>query len=132
MRYLVKAKLKPGKRDDLLQAIDREELGRGSVAGDEYLHDMAHARQLADHTVCWIETCFCPTPLEEERPYWEEYFELLQIKNAHNRQRCQDLNGTQAWACCDCDCTKRLEAKMKNWGRRFIAELRASNQKPDE
>jgi len=98
MRYLVKAKLKQGKRRDLLMAIDRKELGRGSIAGGEYLHDMTHARQLADNTVCWVEACFCPTPLEEERPYWEEYFELLRIKNAHNRQRCQDLNGTQPWA----------------------------------
>ena len=120
MRYLVKAKLKQGRLRKLLRAIDQKELGRGSVAGDEYLHDMAHARQLADNTVCWVETCFCPTPLEEERPYWEEYFDLLQIKNAHNPRHCQDLNGTQSWACCDCDCTRRLEAKMKEWGQPFL------------
>ena len=132
MRYLVKAKLKPGKRRDLLQAIDHEELGRGSVAGDEYLHDMAHARQLEDHTVCWIETCFCATPLAEERPYWEEYFELVQIKNAHNRRRCEDLNGTRPWACCDCDCTKRLEAKLQDLGQQFLPTLRAASNKNEK
>ncbi len=125
MRYFVKAKLKPGKERELLQAINQEKLGMGSIAGDEYLCDMAHARQLEDDTVCWVEVCFCQTPLEEERPYWEEYFQLLQIKNAHSRRRCQDLNGTQPWACCDCDCTKRLETKMAKWGHRFLPALQA-------
>jgi hypothetical protein len=126
MRYLVKAKLKQDKRRDLLRAIDQKELGRGSVAEGEYLHDMAQARQLEDNTVCWVETCFCPTPLEEERPYWEEYFELLRIKNAHNPRRCQDLNGSHPWACCDCDCTKHLEAKMQDWGQQFLPVLRTA------
>jgi len=40
MRYLVKARLKPGKQRPLLRAIEEEKLGAGSVAGDEYLHDM--------------------------------------------------------------------------------------------
>ncbi len=126
MRYLVKAKLKPGKECPLLRAIEEEKLGAGSIAGDEYLHDMAQARQLDDATICWVEVCFCPTPLQEERPYWEEYFELLQIKNAHDRRRCRDLNGTEPWACCDCDCTKRLESKMEKWGQKFMPALRAT------
>jgi hypothetical protein len=126
MRYLVKAKLKRGKEGPLLRAIDQEKLGAGSIAGDEYLHDMAQARQLDDETVCWVEVCFCRTPLEEERPYWEEYFELLQIKNAHDRRRCRDLNGAEPWACCDCDCTKRLEGEMEKWGQKFLLALRAT------
>jgi hypothetical protein len=129
MRYLVKARLKHGKRRELVRAIDTKELGRGSVAGGEYVDDMTQARELADDTVCWVETCFCPTPLEEERPFWEEYFELLRIKNAHDPQRCRDLNGTEPWACCDCDCTKRLEEKMQSWGRPFVASLRAASSK---
>jgi hypothetical protein len=40
MRYLVKARVKPGQQDGLLKAIDDEELGKGSIAGDEYLRDM--------------------------------------------------------------------------------------------
>lgn len=127
MRYLVKAKLKPGKARPLLRAIEEEKLGAGSIAGDEYLHDMAQARRLDDETVCWVEVCFCQTPLAEERPYWEEYFELLQIKNAHARRRCRDLNGTEPWACCDCDCTKRLEGKIGKWGQKFLPALRAAS-----
>jgi hypothetical protein len=124
MRYLVKARLKNGKRAALMNAINNRTLGLGSVAGGEYLRDMNHARQLEDGMVCWVEVCYCATPLEEEIPYWEEYFELVQIKNAHARDKCKDLNGTEYWACSTCDCTQRLEATMESWGDLFIGQLR--------
>lgn len=125
MRYLVKARLKDGKREALLKAIENRTLGLGSIAGGEYLRNMAEARQLEDGMVCWVEVCYCYTPLQEERPYWEEYFELVQVKNAHARDKCKDLNGTEYWACSSCDCTERLEAVMETWGDLFIHELRA-------
>lgn len=80
MRYLVRARLRTGRARALLGAILDRSLGRGSVAGGEYLRNMAAARQLDDGTVRWVQVCYCPTPLEEEIPYWEEYFELEQIK----------------------------------------------------
>ena len=89
------------------------------MAGDEYLHDMAHARELADGRVKWVETCFCPTPLAEELPYWEAYFDVVSIKDAHARSRCRDENGTEPWACCNCDCTERLERWLAKQGRPF-------------
>jgi len=125
MRYLVKARLKEGKRDALLKAIENRTLGLGSVAGGEYLRNMAQARQLEDGMVCWVEVCYCATPLQEERPYWEAYFDLVQVKNAHARDKCKDLNGTDYWACSNCDCTERLEATMESWGDLFIHELHA-------
>ena len=119
MRYLVTARVKTGRRAALTRAIDRGTLGAGSIAGDEYLHDMAHARELPNGHVKWVETCFCPTPLAEERPYWEEYFELLNVKDAHARSRCRDENGTEPWACSNCDCTDRLERWLKGQGKPF-------------
>jgi hypothetical protein len=124
MRYLVIARVKAGRDAALAQAIDEGTLGKGSVAGDEYLDDMEHARLDDDGTVRWVEVCFCPTPLAEERPYWEEYFELLSVKDAHSRKNCRDLSGQQAWACCDCDCTKRLEQRLAERGHSFIKRLR--------
>lgn len=123
MRYLVKACVKPGQEEQLRQAIARRTLGRGSVAGGEYLRNMREARALADGTVCWVEVCYCTIPLEEERPYWEEYFDLLAVKNAHNRTQCNDLNGTEPWACSDCDCTVRLEQTLATWGEPFLQTL---------
>jgi hypothetical protein len=119
MRYLVTATVKAGRRAALTRAIDDGTLGRGSIAGDEYIHNMANARELADGRVKWVETCFCPTPLAEERPYWEPFFDLLSVKDAHARSRCRDANGTEPWACRDCDCTWRLERWLAGRGRPF-------------
>jgi len=127
MRYLVKARIKPGKETALLQAIRAKTLGRGSVAGDEYLYDMEQARVGEDGAAHWVETCFCATPLQEERPYWEEYFELLSVKDAHNRKNCRDWNGAEPWACSTCDCTKRLEEHLRKRGKPFLQNLCARN-----
>ena len=119
MRYLVTARVKPGRRAALSQAIDNETLGAGSIAGDEYLHNMASARELPDGRVKWVETCFCATPLAEERPYWEQYFELLSVKDAHARSRCRHESGEEYWACSHCECTARLESALEKTGRPF-------------
>lgn len=117
MRYLVTARVKTGRREALETAIDTGTLGAGSIAGDEYVHNMAQARQLDDGCVKWVETCFCATPLAEERPYWEEYFELLSVKDAHARSKCRHETGVEYWACSTCTCTEKLEAALEKRGR---------------
>ena len=100
-----------------------ETLGKGSIAGDEYQHDMKQARVDPAGVATWVETCFCDPPLEEERPYWEKYFELLAVKDAHSRRNCRHENGTEPWACCDCDCTVKLEEKLQGQGEPFLAAV---------
>ena len=119
MRYLVTARVKPGKEEALDRSIENGTLGRGSIAGDEYLRNMAEARQLESGDLQWVEVCYCSTPLQEERPYWEKFFDLRKVQDAHARSRCRDLNGTESWACDDCDCTERLEARLRTKGRPF-------------
>lgn len=138
MRYLVTARVKPGRERALLAAIENGSLGQGSVAGDEYLRNMTDARlredspgregkpELEGKTVRWVEVCFCRTPLEEERPYWEEYFELVKVQDAHARHKCRDETGQEPWACGECDCTERLEARLKDSGKAFLEALRES------
>lgn len=128
MRYLVKARVKSGREKKLLDAIHDGSLGRGSVAGDEYQHNMQHACIGEDGIVKWVETCFCATPLAEERSYWAEFFELLSVKDAHARKNCRDLNGTEPWACCHCDCTQKLEARLATEGRSFLDCLSRGDQ----
>src|SRR5882672_4913934 len=125
MRYLVRARVKAGCRQVLVQAIERRTLGEGSVAEGEYLRNMNNARVCPDQTVRWVEVCYCPTPLQEERPYWEEYFALVKVQDAHDRRKCRDENGSEPWACGDCDCTARLEEKLKSTGTTFLESLRA-------
>jgi hypothetical protein len=123
MRYLVRARVKPGREGQLLHAIEQETLGRGSVAEGEYLRNMKDARLCEDQTARWVEICYCPTPLQEERPYWEEYFELTRVQDAHDRRKCRDENGTESWACDGCDCTSRLEKKLSETGIPFLESL---------
>jgi hypothetical protein len=121
VRYLAKAKIKAGKARPLLSAVDSETLGKGSIAGDEYIYNMTEARVNEGGIATWVETCFCDPPLTEERPYWEEYFELLNVKDAHSRRNCRHENGTENWACCDCDCTQKLEEKLRRF-RQIVSE----------
>ena len=125
MRYLVTARLKSGRTEPLAAAIEQGTLGAGSIAGDEYLRNMDEARELDDGRVQWVEVCYCATPLAEEQPYWEEYFELTKVQDAHVRSRCRDLNGTEPWACGDCDCSARLEERLATKGRSFLSVLRS-------
>ena len=125
MRYLVTARVRAGKSHALRRAIDDETLGRGSVAGDEYLRNMTDARQHEDGRVQWVEVCYCPTPLAEERAYWNEYFNLERVQDAHARSRCRDESGTEPWACSDCDCSARLEQHLASRGCAFLDALKS-------
>jgi hypothetical protein len=122
----VRARVKEGCQKALAEAIERGTLGQGSVAEGEYLRNMKDARVCADETVRWVEVCYCPTPLQEERPYWEEYFELVKVQDAHDRRNCRDENGSEPWACGECDCTARLEERLKDTGKQFLGQLRSS------
>jgi hypothetical protein len=124
MRYLVRARVKPGCEQDLLKAIEDGTLGQGSVAEGEYLRNMEQARLCPDETVRWVEVCYCPTPLQEEREYWEQYFALTRVQDAHDQRKCRDENGSEPWACGDCDCTERLERKLEASGKPFFQSLR--------
>jgi hypothetical protein len=126
MRYLVTARVKPGQESSLCDAIDHETLGEGSIAGDEYLRNMKDARTDDTGRVKWVEVCYCPTPLAEEREYWEEYFDLEKVQDAHARSRCRDLNGQEYWACSDCDCSAKLEEHLASRGASFLEKLRKS------
>ena len=130
MRYLIRARVKPGRERALLTAIEDRSLGRGSVAEGEYLRNMSEARLCDDQTARWVEVCYCPTPLLEERPYWEEYFELVRIQDAHDRRQCRDDNGAEPWACENCDCTVRLEQRLAGMGCPFVGSLTAATAAP--
>lgn len=123
MRYLVIAQLKSGRSEALRQAIASRTLGRGSVAGAEYLRNMHMARLLADGSVRWVEVCYCHEPLDEERAYWEPYFDLVKIKDAHARANCRHENGAEHWACGGCDCTLKLESHLATRGESFLTQL---------
>jgi hypothetical protein len=126
MRYLVRARIRPGRETALLNAINDGTLGCGSVAEGEYIRNMLEARLCADGTSRWVEVCYCPAPLREERPYWEAYFDLARVQDAHDRRRCRDYNGSEPWACNECDCTVRLEGRLAGMGAGLVESITTS------
>ena len=125
----MRGRVKPGKERALLEAIKRGTLGAGSVAAGEYLRNMQDARLFPDGTARWIEVCYCNVPLDEERPYWEEFFDLVKIQDAHLRANCRDENGTEPWACGECDCTARLETRLAEHAPAFVPNLAGQAQR---
>ncbi len=71
----------------------------------------------------WVEVCYCHTPLEEERPYWEAYFELLSVTDAHDRRACKHENGRDPWSCGDCTCTQTFERELQQQGASLLKNL---------
>jgi hypothetical protein len=121
MRYPVRAKLKAAS-EQTMRAIENETLGQGSEG--EYLHNIEGSAPVRRRPARWVEVCYCSTPLMEERPYWEEHFELTRIQDAHDRRKCHDQNGEEPWACGNCDCTDRLEKRLAQTGKSFLQELK--------
>jgi len=61
------------------------------VAEGEYLRNMQNARIGDDgNGALGIEVCYCPTPLQEERSYWEEHFHLTKVQDAHDAASVRD------------------------------------------
>jgi hypothetical protein len=46
------------------------------------------------------------------------------VQDAHDRRKCRDYNGSEPWACENCDCTERLEQKLAASGEPFLEKLR--------
>ena len=127
MRYLVRAYVKEGKEADLFEAVASGSLGRGSIAYPTYVKCMKSARLLEGGQVRWIEPCYCREAfgpggeLLEELPYWREYFEDIDIRYTTTLEKCEGYP-----SCGSCDCTEKLEARLKRMGRNFFTELRES------
>ena len=106
---------------EVLQLI---ELARGQET-DTPLPVPKSARLLEDGQVRWIEVCYCREAfgpggeLLEELPYWQEFFEDIDIRYTTTLEKCEGYP-----SCGDCECTDKLEPKLERMGRRFYAALK--------
>ena len=118
MRYLLSARLRPGKGTDLLRALADGSFSRGFPYGDlgrvleEAVVDSAG-------TLRWIEVCYCReyygVAMEEELPFFEPYFTDMVVADARNPQGCTGYPD-----CGDCTCTRGTRFE----GRRFLEWVR--------
>jgi hypothetical protein len=65
MRYLIRARVKPGCEQGLLKAIEDGTLGQGSVAEGEYLRNMLQARLCEDETTRWVKFAIARLPCKK-------------------------------------------------------------------
>jgi hypothetical protein len=130
MRYLLSARMRPGKEADLLRSLTDGSFGRGFPYGD--LGDvLRESRVDSSGTLRWVEVCYCReyygVAMEEELPYFEEYLAEMTIADARNPRGCKGYPD-----CGDCDCTRKLRPEgedLLSYLRRRVEETSASSSR---
>lgn len=106
MRYLLGARVRPGRRADLLRALEDGTFGEGFPYGDmgEVLRS---GRVDASGTIRWVEVCYCReyygVAMHEELPYLEEYLTDIEVADARSPRYCKGYP-----ECGDCACTRKV------------------------
>jgi hypothetical protein len=125
MRYLLAARVRPGRRADLLRALEDGTFGEGFPYGD--LGELLRKGRVDDTgAIRWVEVCYCReyygVAMAEELPYLEEFLTDIEIADARSPLHCDGYP-----ACNDCDCTKKVRFE----GRPLLDHLRRTPDSPD-
>lgn len=124
MRYLLTARVRPGKRAELLEALEEGRFGAGFPYGD--LGEVLGAGRVdASGAIRWVEVCYCReaygVAMEEELPYFEEFLTDITVTDARNPRLCEGYP-----VCSTCDCTRKVRPK----GEPLVDSLRRSVEDP--
>jgi hypothetical protein len=106
MRYLLAARVKPGRRAELLRALEDGTFGAGFPYGD--LGEVVRGGRVdASGMIRWVEVCYCReyygVAMHEELPFLEEYLTDIHIADARSPKYCKGYP-----ECNDCACTRRV------------------------
>jgi hypothetical protein len=123
MRYLLAARVRPGKHGELLAALDDGRFGAGFPYGD--LGELLRSGRVdASGAIRWVEVCYCReyygVALHEELPYFEEFLTDVTIADARNPLHCEGYP-----VCNDCACTDKVRPKgesLDDYLRRAVAD----------
>ena len=125
MRYLLGARVRPGRRADLLRALEDGTFGRGFPFGD-LGEVLCSGRVDATGTIRWVEVCYCReyygVAMHEELPYLEEYLTDIEVADARNPIHCEGYP-----ACNGCDCTRKVRFE----GEPLLQHLRRTEVEGD-
>src|SRR3954471_16252478 len=109
MRYILGASVRPGRRADLLRALEDGSFGRGFPYGD-LGEVLCTGRVDASGTIRWVEVCYCRefygVAVEEGLPYFEEFLKDIVVTAARNPVHCKGYP-----SCGDCGCTSKVRPK---------------------
>jgi len=106
MRYLLSAKVRSGRRVELLRALEDGTFGQGFPYGD--LGKVVCAGRVDETgTIRWVEVCYCReyygVAMHEELPYLEPFLTDLEIADARSPRDCEGYP-----VCNDCACTRKI------------------------
>ena len=106
MRYLLRARIRPEKRIDLLRALETGTFGQGFPYGD--LGETICAGRVDDSgLIRWVEVCYCREyygiAMHEELPYLEEYLTDIEVADARSPRYCKGYP-----ECSECACTRKV------------------------
>jgi hypothetical protein len=126
MRYILGARVRPGRRAELLRALEGGTFGDGFPYGDLGAV-LCRGKVDARGTVRWVEVCYCReyygVAMAEELPYLEEYLTDIEVADARSPVHCEGYP-----ACNDCDCTR----KVRFQGEPLLEHLRRTVAGPGE
>jgi len=92
MRYILKARVRPERRAQLLRALEAGTFGRGFPYGD-LGEVLCSGRVDATGTIRWVEVCYCResygVAMHEELPYLEEYLTDIEVADARSPRYCE-------------------------------------------
>ncbi|MBD0359573.1 MAG: hypothetical protein ICV56_02540 [Nitrososphaeraceae archaeon] len=107
MRYYIKCKLNPKKRQRLSDSIKRGSLAQGKIFQEGMQTALREATIDENDIVHFVEICYCLEsglyPMAMEIPVLNEYFDnVVEVKDARLRCQC-------TMECEFCDCTRNIK-----------------------
>jgi len=95
MRYFVRAKFRDDeKRQELLKILTDGTVESMDPFGREVAAAMRRAVRV-EGDIAWTETCYCPTPLMQERAaVYDQFFENIRTETV---EKFPDLQGESFW-----------------------------------
>jgi hypothetical protein len=126
MRYLLSARVRPGRRADLLEALEDGRFGAGFPFGD-LGSVLGSGRVDASGTIRWVEVCYCReylgVAMEMELRYIEDYLTDVEVTDARSPRYCKGYP-----ECNDCACTR----KVRFDGEALLDYLRRTAHEPSD
>lgn len=78
--YLVTANPREATMDELKSRLDSGEIEKIRPFGSEMSQALLRAKVNEEGLATWEETCYCPTPLLQEREVLDEYFTEIETE----------------------------------------------------
>jgi len=126
MRYYIKCKLNPNRKQRLTDALNSGALARGKIFYEGMQTALREGTIDENDIAHFVEICYCLEgglyPMAMEIPVLKEYFEnIVEIKDARLRNQC-------TMECEFCDCTRNIRLP----GKSLAYELQIDKEKVNE